>query len=169
MRVLVVSDTHIPSRGTELPRDLLKALDSGPDMVLHAGDLTSATTLEYFEGIPGFVGVEGNMDPPDIGGELPRERIVEVSGLKVGILHGDGPGKGPEMFSNLASWFEDVDVVVSGHTHVPHFTVIDGIYLFNPGSCTDPRGGSAPSFGWIDLERGGEPSFSVVPLGGRVL
>ncbi len=166
MRILVISDTHVPARADALPGEVAAALASGPDLVIHAGDLTSPAILEQLEMSPHFKGVSGNMDPPEVTASLPRERVIEVQGLRIGVLHGDGPGRGPDMAESLATWFDEADIVVSGHTHRPHLVVLDGVYLFNPGSATDPRGGSAPSIGWIEIPAGdGFPSFSIVPLG----
>ena len=166
MRILVISDTHVPARTDALPREVTEALASGPDMVIHAGDLTSPAILEHFEMAPHFKGVSGNMDPPEVSGSLPRERVIEVQGLRIGVLHGDGPGRGPDMAESLATWFDDADIVISGHTHRPHLVVLDGVYLFNPGSPTDPRGGSVPSIGWIEISGSDSfPTFSIVPLG----
>ncbi len=167
MKILVVSDTHLPSRADRLPADLVEAAEDSPDMVLHAGDYTASDTLECFQIMPHFVGVVGNMDPQAVAENLPRERELEIAGFNIGILHGDGPGRGPDMFQNLRGWFTDVDIVISGHTHSPHLKVIDGVYMFNPGSATDPRDGSFPSFGWIELDRGRKPRFSVVGMGGE--
>ncbi len=167
MRILVVSDTHLPGRAHALPRGVMDALESGPDAILHAGDFTSPATLQHFELDDAFVGVSGNMDPGDVKSYLPEERLLELGGLRVGLLHGDGPGRGPDMFDRLATWFSDVDLVISGHTHSPHLVIREGIYLFNPGSCTDPRDGSPPSLGWIDLSGDDEPRFTFVPLGAR--
>lgn len=43
------------------------------------------------------------------------------------------------------------DVCLSGHTHLPGITrSAEGVWQINPGSVTFPRGGFAPSYGWLD-------------------
>ncbi|MBQ4037777.1 MAG: phosphodiesterase [Clostridia bacterium] len=44
------------------------------------------------------------------------------------------------------------DVLLHGHTHVPTWHVKDGIHIFNPGSVTIPKNGSAR--GYMTLENG---------------
>jgi len=39
------------------------------------------------------------------------------------------------------------DVLVYGHTHIPHAEKLDNIYCFNPGSISLPKGGYPASFG----------------------
>lgn len=38
------------------------------------------------------------------------------------------------------------DVLLHGHTHVPTFDPVEGIYVLNPGSTTIPKAGSAKSY-----------------------
>ena len=38
------------------------------------------------------------------------------------------------------------DVILYGHTHVPDFTLRDGVYFINPGSVSIPKGGSPHSY-----------------------
>jgi len=43
------------------------------------------------------------------------------------------------------------DVLMQGHTHVPELKKLEsGITIFNPGSVSLPKGGSARSFGYFD-------------------
>jgi len=42
------------------------------------------------------------------------------------------------------------DVLLHGHTHIPIWEKHDGVYVFNPGSVTIPKGGSAR--GYMTLE-----------------
>ena len=48
---------------------------------------------------------------------------------------------------NLCYLAEEYDCrcVCFGHTHVPVNETVAGIHLLNPGSLTNPRGGSKPS------------------------
>ncbi len=39
------------------------------------------------------------------------------------------------------------DVLAFGHTHIPQITREEGIFCFNPGSLSLPKGGFPPSFG----------------------
>jgi predicted phosphodiesterase len=65
---------------------------AGADLVLHAGDFVS---LQFHEELaklgPPLEGVAGNMDEPALKQALPKQRVVEVAGLRIGMLHDPGP------------------------------------------------------------------------------
>src|SRR6266581_9093487 len=93
MKVLVVSDTHIPTIATEMPRQLLdEAKDCG--MIIHAGDLVSRKILDELSAFAPVHAVRGNMDLPQISPTLPQRQIVRVDGWRIGIVHGhEGRGQ----------------------------------------------------------------------------
>ncbi|WP_426448221.1 phosphodiesterase [Siccibacter colletis] len=45
---------------------------------------------------------------------------------------------------------EPGDVFISGHTHIPVAEKRDGLFFFNPGSVSIPKGGFAASYGMLD-------------------
>ncbi len=55
-------------------------------------------------------------------------------------------------------------VFVYGHTHLYQAEIKDGIYYFNPGSVSIPKGGNPPSYGVID-----DDDLVVKDLNGIVL
>ncbi len=150
MRILVLSDTHIPSRTDHLPGEVIDALESSPDLILHAGDLVTAELIGFLSEYAPLKAVCGNMDPEDLRCTLPRLRELDCEGVSVAVMHGDGL-KEDDFPGALIRHFPGADIVVSGHTHRPHLLNVDGTWIFNPGSPTDPRGGASASFGWIDL------------------
>ena len=152
VRIGVVSDTHVPGRARALPPVLFEALQ-GVAMILHAGDLTSSRVLEELGAIAPVYAVHGNMDPPELAQQLPARRIVEVEGVKIGLIHGHRPDRDR---SRTPEWalgaFEGVQCVVFGHTHVPMCERRGGVLLFNPGSPTDRRGQPQFSFGFLTVD-----------------
>ena len=46
------------------------------------------------------------------------------------------------------------NVVLSGHTHIPHQKIVDGIHLINPGSVGRPRSRIGSTFAVIECEEG---------------
>lgn len=52
----------------------------------------------------------------------------------------------PEKLPPLASH----DVLIFGHTHLPVAEYRDGLYFFNPGSVSIPKGGFQASYGMLD-------------------
>lgn len=136
MKLVVLSDTHIPERAAQLPEPVLSALDQA-DGVLHAGDFTDMATLRLLQERPGFTGVAGNMDTAPVRRSLRPFDVVSVAGLRIGLIHGWGPpGPLPAMLhAELAR--EKLDAIVYGHSHQALNEVMGDVRLFNPGSVTD--------------------------------
>lgn len=156
MRLLVLSDTHVPGRARRLPRLVYRALEQA-DAILHAGDLDGEELLEELAGFAPVYAVAGNVDPPEVWRRLPRRRVVEVCGYRIGLIHGDGGDRTHAADLALAA-FPGADAVVFGHTHRPLRERRGATLLFNPGSATDRRREPRHSFGWLHLGSGpGEP------------
>ncbi|MEW2623806.1 metallophosphoesterase [Streptomyces sp. NPDC048106] len=139
MRLLLMSDTHLPKRAKRLPEELLAELPRA-DVVLHAGDWVDTATLDLLESRGRrLVGVYGNNDGPELRARLPEVAYAELGGLRFGVVHETGPAQGRE--ARCAARFPDLDVLVFGHSHIPwDSTAPGGLRLLNPGSPTDRRG-----------------------------
>ncbi|MDQ0596987.1 putative phosphoesterase [Streptomyces canus] len=138
MRLLLMSDTHLPKRAKVLPAPLLAELPCA-DVVLHAGDWVDTATLDLLERLSRrLVGVYGNNDGPQLRARLPEVAYAELGGLRWGVVHETGPAQGRE--ARCAARFPDLDVLVFGHSHIPWDTTAPtGLRLLNPGSPTDRR------------------------------
>jgi len=160
-RVAVISDTHLPRGTRALPDECIKLL-RGAEVILHAGDFVSAAFLAELGHIgPPVAGVSGNMDEPALKESLPKQRVVEVGNVRIGMVHDAGPRRGRE--ARLASRFEDCEAVVYGHTHVPQVERFQHLWVLNPGSPTERR--SAPSHSMIVLQvRGTRITPEIVTL-----
>lgn len=162
-RVGVISDTHIPRRARTLP-DWVRRAFAGVDLILHAGDLTTLGVLDDLAAIASVEAVAGNVDAMGAAARvLPAKKVVEVAGVRVGLVHGhEGPG-GTTPERALAA-FRDagVRVVVFGHSHQPLNEVVDGVLLFNPGSATDPRWAGEPTVGLLTIDPDGDPPVIAV-------
>jgi len=136
-RIAVISDTHLP-RGTRALPDACVELLRRADLVLHAGDFVSSAFLEELRALgPPVEGVCGNMDEPALKAALPKQRVVELGEMRIGMVHDAGPRVGRE--ARLAARFEDCEAVVYGHTHVPQVERFQHLWVLNPGSPTDRR------------------------------
>ncbi len=154
MKILVISDTHIPNRAKELPKKVLDEIKS-VDMVVHAGDFTSFNFyLELRALSPSLKAVRGNMDDEDIYDTLPEKLTFEVEGLKFGLTHGFGAPFGIE--KRVGAMFDgsDIDLLIFGHTHRATDKVFQGIRMFNPGSPTDRLFAPRRSYGLIEVDKG---------------
>jgi putative phosphoesterase len=138
VRLLLVSDTHLPKRAKVLPAPLLDELPRA-DVVVHAGDWVDTATLDLLEERSRrLVAVYGNNDGPALRARLPEVAYADLGGLRLGVVHETGPAQGRE--ARCAARFPDLDVLVFGHSHIPWDTTAStGLRLLNPGSPTDRR------------------------------
>jgi uncharacterized protein len=138
VRLLLISDTHVPKRARRLPDPVLAEVDRA-DVVIHAGDWVDLATLDLLAGrARRLVGVYGNNDGPELRARLPEVARAELGGVRFAVVHETGDAKGRER--RCALRFPDADVLVFGHSHIPWDTTApDGPRLLNPGSPTDRR------------------------------
>jgi putative phosphoesterase len=137
MLIGLISDTHIPDRARQLPDNVLEAFKD-VDLILHAGDLTSPRVIEELEEIAPVMAIQGNMDRVN-GIDLPKARVIEAEGLRIGLIHGEVyPRADSDQLLYLAKEL-NVDILVSGHSHQPKIEQKDGVLLINPGSPIVPR------------------------------
>jgi uncharacterized protein len=155
MRVLVVADTHAPSRWRGIPRGLAGALASGVDLILHAGDVCRPEVLGALRQYAPVRAVLGNNDGPDLRawGATPWYE-ESLDGLDVAMIHDAGERTGRA--ARMRRRFPEASLVVFGHSHSP-WNALDhrtGLHLFNPGSVTDPRREPFGTFGVLTIESG---------------
>ena len=162
----VIADTHVPQRLKRLPLGIAKAF-GGVALILHAGDLKSLRVLDELGRIAPVVAVAGNAD---LWLDLPRSRIVQVEGCRIGLTHGHSSWRRyflDKLRKNLGNYdlarylryaseaFREVDVIVSGHTHRPHLAYAGKVLLFNPGSVApDYYITGGPTVGVLRIEAG---------------
>ncbi|MGK8557713.1 metallophosphoesterase family protein [Nocardia gipuzkoensis] len=138
MRLLIISDTHVPKRARDLPQVVWNEVDAA-DVIVHAGDWVEVALLDRLEArAKRLIGVYGNNDGPELRARLPEIARAELDGLRLAVVHETGPAKGREQ--RCARNFPDADVLFFGHSHIPWDSVTDtGLRLLNPGSPTDRR------------------------------
>ncbi len=150
MLIAVVSDTHYGDKTVNLPSTLFDVLTKkGPDLILHAGDVTSSELLERLEEFAPVLAVRGNADHLN----LPEEKVFEAEGLGVGVIHGHQLISLNSQFLTYKALDMGVDLLVFGHTHRFYSEVASfkgsRVLLLNPGSPTFPRMDAA---GFVFLE-----------------
>ncbi len=148
-RVVVLSDTHLRAGSrTRLPKAVYDHLDRA-DVILHAGDLVTEDLLRELEGFAPTHAVLGNNDAGLVG-LLPVERVLDIAGVRFGMIHDSGPSVGRE--HRLRRRFPEVDIVVFGHSHAPVDMSVQGEWrMFNPGSPTQRRAQPAHTIGLLSL------------------
>ncbi len=153
----LISDTHIPSRGPEVPKKVINAiLEKNVDLLFHLGDFT---TIEIYNELLDVFGkdkvlaVLGNIDNKELSDVLPLNRELELFGRKIFMTHGSG---GPNnIISRLNKNFDlnKYDIMIFGHTHRPLNETIDGKLYINPGSPTDKRFTDVNSYGFLKISK----------------
>ena len=124
----------------------------GAELIVHAGDFVAASVLEELRALGRVEAVCGNMDEPSLRESLPKELVVEVEGMRIGIVHVPGPAAGRE--ARLAARFPGCEAVVYGHTHVPQVERFGEAWILNPGSPTERRRAPVHSMLVLEVEDG---------------
>jgi uncharacterized protein len=147
-----VADTHLPKGRRRVPAECVEALRAC-DVVVHAGDFISFGAVEWFTALgPELIAVSGNVDDERVQALLPEERVVDLDGFRLAVVHDAGPAKG--RLQRMRGRFPDASALVFGHSHMPLHEVEAGFEIFNPGSPTERRRAPRRSFGVLELDRG---------------
>jgi len=136
MKIGVVSDTHATSFA-QLPDRILLALAEA-DLIIHAGDFIAKDVLDGLKQLGEVKAVRGNMDSEELKRILPEKELLVIEGRGIGIIHGWGSPYGID--DRVGKMFEDVDIIVYGHSHYSQNEVKKGILFFNPGQARNSFG-----------------------------
>ncbi len=152
MLIAVIADTHLPRGDRRLPTRCVEQLVAA-DLVVHAGDFSSASALDELEalGTP-LVAVHGNVDDAAVCSRLPEELTVDLDGVALGLVHDAGPTQ--DRIDRLRSRFPDAGAAIFGHSHMPLHEQSDGFQIFNPGSPTERRRAPHHTMGVACVENG---------------
>ena len=129
MRIGIIADTH----GLLRP-EAVEAL-RGADAIVHAGDVGGEHVLDGLRELAPVTYVEGNNDDGD-GTDIVR---VTIGGLRILLTHILARPRKPDPRIVDSLRRKPADLVVFGHSHLPHDEVIDGVRYFNPASAGPRR------------------------------
>ena len=155
MKVGILSDTHNDTQ--TLLKILTRFREEGISTILHAGDVSSPSTIKTFSGFTVHLAF-GNCDY--FTGALKEEIILlgtnstasrintqEIEGEKVLIIHGNYPQELQELCSS-----GKYDLVITGHTHIQERKTIHKTLVINPGAAS--RKSDPPyAYAVYDLEK----------------
>jgi len=134
--VLVVGDTHVPHRAAAIHAKFKKLLVPGKiQHILATGNLCSKDVQDYFRTLASDVHfVKGDFDENQT---FPESKVVTIGQFKIGLTHGHqivpwGDREARAMVQRQM----DVDILVTGHTHVFESYEYQGKFFVNPGSAT---------------------------------
>ena len=132
MKIGVLSDTHL-TKINRLFIDQVQTCFKDCPIIFHAGDLTDIKILKAFQN-KDVHAVHGNMCQPSSYNALPRQKVVEIAGFKIGLSHGREYRFNVE--EQIIHDFPKVDCIISGHTHTPVCHNLYDVLFVNPGSFT---------------------------------
>ena len=158
MKIGVISDTHLEKFPEHLG-ELITQHFEDVDMILHAGDVVELGVLDFFSDKEVKL-VAGNMDSWAIKERAPVKLVIPIEGFKVGLIHGWGSPTGIE--GRIISEFDDIDILVYGHTHNASSFTRGGVLYFNPGSPTDKHFAIDNTIGILEI--GNRISSKIITL-----
>lgn len=129
LRIGIIADTH----GVVHPA--VPELFARVDHIVHAGDVGGEHVLHALRRLAPLTHVDGNNDDAS-GEDILR---FDLGGLRVLLTHIlPRPRKlAPRVAESLRS--RPADLVVFGHSHLPHHEVVGGVTYFNPASAGPRR------------------------------
>ena len=158
-RVGVLADTHCHSAdGSDLPDSVVEALQ-GCDLILHCGDIDSLGALDRLSTVAPVIAVRSSIDPMADGLRLHEGPLLIRAGH---TLIGMSPDL-PDLTDPAAIFGTDVDLALSGTSHVPSVAQVGSTLLVNPGSPTIPLSNSGPTIATIELD-GARSTVRIVHL-----
>ena len=156
MKILIVSDSHGRTYNFSKVIDKVGEVD----LLFHLGDLEgSEEDIQILADCPCHM-VCGNND---FFSKLDREKIVDLGETRVFMTHGHRYGVASGLNKLISAGKEfGANVILFGHTHIPHIEYTEGMYVVNPGSITLPRqDGRKPSYILMEIDRFGELHFTL--------
>lgn len=139
--VLVLGDTHIPSRRDSIPKVFYDRIEkTSYDLALNTGDLVRETDMNSaLPPLPRCFTVVGNMD---YGSQYNFHEQIQLDEINLLLLHGTQL-RPRGSISQLWEITQEIgaDVAVHGHTHKASVDIYkDGLFL-NPGTISGATGG----------------------------
>jgi putative phosphoesterase len=159
---VVLADTHSPHRWRRCPSVVAEYLRSA-DLILHAGDVCTATVLAELSDYAPVQVVRGNNDGQDVADwGAPEALELELAGLPVAMVHDSGSAAG--RLARLRRRFPAAQLILFGHSHIPLDHAADGVRIFNPGSPTDRRRQPHGTFGLLRIDDGHLLEARIIPV-----
>lgn len=125
-RIGIISDTHGLLR-PEAERRL-----AGVNHIIHGGDIGSPEIITALQQIAPVTAIRGNVDTAEWAAAYTDTALVRLAGRTFYVLH-------DLKALQVSPAALGIDMVVSGHSHVPKLNTIDGVLYLNPGSAGHRR------------------------------
>ena len=122
-KIGIISDTHGLLR-PEAERRLM-----GVDHIVHAGDIGRPEIVDALRRIAPVTAIRGNVDSGEWAREYADTKLVRLAEKSIYVLHDLKTLQVDPVDSGAG-----IDVIVSGHSHVPKIDTVGGVLYLNPGS-----------------------------------
>ncbi|MEE8418998.1 MAG: YfcE family phosphodiesterase [Dehalococcoidales bacterium] len=169
MRIGLISDTHIPEVGMDLPGEVLEHF-RGVDLILHGGDIYDPKVLDELEKIAPVLAAKGDDDYAKAGQRVKVRHSLELEGYRVWLTHIR------QAYLTERSWLEQTlpqpeeeeegspDIFIFGHEHRTVVEKTDGVLYICSGSPTllNYKRGMG-TIGILELNSG-EPKIDIIQL-----
>lgn len=103
--VLLLGDFHVPHRAAEIPSKYREMITPNKvSSVICTGNMGCREISDWIKGLSSSIHiVKGDYEDEALG-EMPEEKVVEIAGLKIGVIHGHQiiPWGDEEALSNKA-------------------------------------------------------------------
>lgn len=102
--------------------------------IMCTGNLCTKETMDYLRSLASDIHmVRGDFDEST----YPESKIISIGHFKIGVIHGHQIVPWDDLKSlELTARQMNVDILVSGHTHVCKIYEKDNVLFVNPGSAT---------------------------------
>ena len=149
MRIVVISDSH---KRSDIVEKILYAQPDASHVFFLGDNAGDIEDLQYIFPNKIFHILSGNCD---YFYNYPSSSMVSVAGKKIFFTHGHTLSVKYGVENLLKTTRQNgCDIALYGHTHVANILYEDGIYIVNPGSCSQSRNGKE-SYAVIDIEPNG--------------
>jgi uncharacterized protein len=119
-RIGIISDTHGLLR-PEAERRL-----AGVDHIIHGGDIGQPEIIDALREIAPVTAIRGNVDSGEWAREYADTELVNLAGKSIYVIH--------DLKTLRIDPAAKIDVVVSGHSHIPKINAVGSVLYVNPGS-----------------------------------
>ena len=119
-RIGIISDTH------GLLRPEAEQRLAGVNHILHAGDIGRPEIVDTLRRIAPVTAIRGNVDSAEWAREYPDKKLVRLAKKSIYVLH--------DLKTLQVDTGTGIDVIISGHSHVPKIDTVGGVLYLNPGS-----------------------------------
>jgi uncharacterized protein len=137
-KIGIISDTH------GLLRPEAERLLADVDHIVHGGDIGRPEVVAALRRIAPVTAIRGNVDTGDWAREFAETECFRLAGRSIFVLH-------DLKALRIDPAATGIDVVVSGHSHVPKIGTVDGVLYLNPGSAGPRRFKLAITLVTLDL------------------